>query len=1017
MDAKMGSSASLVESIFLAAVEKESPETRAHYLDEACGGSETALRREVERLLSTHRDAGSFLEQTLSDVNDSVNVDVNALGPVLADPPPIEGPGTVIGRYKLLEQIGEGGFAIVFRADQTHPVRRAVAVKIIKPGMDSRQVIARFEAERQALAVMDHPNVAKILDAGTTHSGRPYFVMELVKGVPVTRYCDEHRLTPRQRLELFLPVCQAVQHAHHKGIIHRDLKPSNVLISIYDGQCVPKVIDFGVAKATGSKLTDRTMFTGLGAVIGTPEYMSPEQAELNQVDIDTRSDVYSLGVLLYELLTGTTPLDRERVRKATLVEVLRSIREEEPAKPSTRLGVTAQLPHIASRRGLDAKQLSGILKGELDWIVMKALEKDRNRRYETATGLARDIQRYLDDEPVLACPPSGVYRVKKFIRRHTVGVLAGSAVVGALAVGLGLSTWLYVREKDARQQAESATAREREARRQAEIATAREMQIRLRSMADGKLFQAKFLARNRDHPASERQVDEAVALLPRMEAPYAADIHSMLGGLRAAQSRWKEAASSYSKAVELDPTDFEHYHWCVPALVQSKDVEAYDRLRRQMIGQFGRTTDPRVAERLIKDCLILPWPDADFDLLDGLSHTALKMGPQHWAWGYAQFSKALLEYRRGRFEQAAATAHAVLNGPSEDRNRHVQTFMVRAMALQRLSDPEAQSVLATGLNYARSRLPPEGGLLDYTGWNDWVLARALADEATTLIRGGAASTVPSAADRRREEERTLRATIDALTRRAATRPSDGKALRDLVRNRERLSRLLLESGRADDARRELDLTILACKQALVLGPDHWTSEQLGDALSRKGSVDEALAAYEEAVRLDPNCPTGQAGLAGTLVRLGKDREAIAAYKEAVRLKGDFDEAHNSLAWLLATAADPALREPARAVELAKRAVELAPQEGTYWNTLGAARLRAGDPRSARSDLMKSMELRRGGDAYDWFFLAVAYHQLGEKDEARKWHDQATTWTRTNKPADEQLVRFRAEAAHVLGVKE
>jgi len=394
-----------IKSVFLSAVELP-PEQRAAFLDEATAGDAT-LRRLVQAMLKAHDDPDSFLSQPAFEFAPTVDVP-------FTEPPLLEGTGTIIGPYKLLQQIGEGGMGTVFMAEQTHPVQRLVALKIIKPGMDSRQVIARFTAERQALALMDHPNIAKVLDAGTTDAERPYFVMELVKGIPITKYCDENRLTPRQRLELFIPVCHAVQHAHQKGVIHRDLKPSNVLIALYDGDPVPKVIDFGVAKALGQKLTEQTLFTQFGQIVGTLEYMSPEQAVLNQVDIDTRSDIYSLGVLLYELLTGTTPFERARLREAAFDEMLRIIREEDPPTPSVRLSTTKQLASIASNRGLDPRKLSGLLHGELDWIVMKSLEKDRGRRYETANSLAMDVERYLSDESIQACPPSAIYRFRKF---------------------------------------------------------------------------------------------------------------------------------------------------------------------------------------------------------------------------------------------------------------------------------------------------------------------------------------------------------------------------------------------------------------------------------------------------------------------------------------------------------------------------------------------------------------------------------------------------------------------------
>jgi serine/threonine protein kinase/formylglycine-generating enzyme required for sulfatase activity len=415
-----------VDAIYLAALECASVEDRDAYLDAACGEN-TVLRRRVVQLLEASANLGSFLDSPAPEL--SLTVDHSPLAQV----------GARIGSYKLLERIGEGGMGAVWMAEQLEPVRRRVALKVIKPGMDSRQVIARFEAERQALSLMDHPNIAKVLDAGTTENGLPYFVMELVKGQSITTYCDQHRLSPRERLELFRPVCHAIQHAHQKGIIHRDIKPSNVMVAEYDGQPVAKVIDFGVAKAVHQPLTEKTMFTGLGQIIGTLEYMSPEQARVNQLDVDTRSDIYSMGVLLYELLTGTTPFERKRLHEAALDEVLRIIREEEPPRPSARLSSGQKLAEIATNRQTEPTRLSTLVRGELDWIVMKALEKDRNRRYETANGLAMDIERYLADAPVLACPPSTIYRLRKFAR-HYRGVLAVSVSALLLLLALAISS-------------------------------------------------------------------------------------------------------------------------------------------------------------------------------------------------------------------------------------------------------------------------------------------------------------------------------------------------------------------------------------------------------------------------------------------------------------------------------------------------------------------------------------------------------------------------------------------------
>jgi len=438
----MAVDAARAKSLFLAASDLSDRAQRAAFLERECGG-DVELRDRVEILLRAN-DGGPLSPIEPSGGTSAYAPDCRPQTDDYGDPTARVG-SVVAGKYKLIEEIGEGGMGSVYMAQQTEPVKRAVAVKVIKAGMDSKAVLARFEAERQALAMMDHPNIAKVLDAGTTDSGRPYFVMELVKGMPITQYCDQRKFTPRQRLELFVPVCQAIQHAHQKGIIHRDIKPSNVLVAMYDDRAVPKVIDFGVAKAAGQALTEKTMMTGLGAVVGTAEYMSPEQANLNNLDIDTRSDVYSLGVLLYELLTGTTPIDRKSLGKAAFLEILRIVREVEAPKPSAKLSTIDTLPSVAANRSTEPAKLSRLMKGELDWVLLKALEKDRSRRYETANGLARDIQRYLADEVVEARPPTAIYRLRKFARKHRTALSMAATVLLLLVAGVAASAWQAVR--------------------------------------------------------------------------------------------------------------------------------------------------------------------------------------------------------------------------------------------------------------------------------------------------------------------------------------------------------------------------------------------------------------------------------------------------------------------------------------------------------------------------------------------------------------------------------------------
>jgi WD40 repeat protein/tRNA A-37 threonylcarbamoyl transferase component Bud32 len=428
------------------------PGQRAAFLDAACTG-EPELRVAVEALLAAHEASGSLLDRPAVEPVHSFDsrpnpAGQNAAAPAAAppgataeQPPRVTPPGIVAGRYTLVQQIGEGGMGEVWVAKQTEPVKRRVALKLIKPGMDSKSVLARFEQERQALALMDHPNIAKVLDGGITDDRRPFFVMELVNGLPLTRFCDEAKLGIRERLEIFTSICQAIQHAHQKGIVHRDLKPSNVLVTIIDGEPVPKIIDFGVAKATAGRLTDQSLSTQFGAVVGTLEYMSPEQAAFSGADIDTRADIYSLGVILYELLTGLRPIDAKQLRQAGLAEMFRIIKEEEPSRPSTRLSTEESAASLAALRHTEPKKLISLLRGELDWVVMRCLEKQRDRRYETANGLARDIQRYLADEPVEARPPSAGYRMQKFVRRNKGRVIAAGLVFLALVGGIIGTSW------------------------------------------------------------------------------------------------------------------------------------------------------------------------------------------------------------------------------------------------------------------------------------------------------------------------------------------------------------------------------------------------------------------------------------------------------------------------------------------------------------------------------------------------------------------------------------------------
>ena len=656
------------QSIFIQALEREPPERDA-FLDDACA-TDPALRRRVERLLHHHHHGAGFLATpAVAAAAGQPESDATAR----SDGALTEQPGTVIGHYKLLEPIGEGGMGVVFLAEQQRPVRRQVALKVIKAGMDTRQVIARFEAERQALALMDHPSIARVLDAGATDGGRPYFVMELVRGVPITRYCDDQRLTPRQRLELFVQVCQAVQHAHTKGVIHRDLKPGNVLVALYDGRPVPKVIDFGVAKATGPRLTEQTVFTGFGAFVGTPEYMSPEQAELNQLDVDTRSDVYSLGVLLYELLTGTTPLQRERFREAALLEVLRVVREEEPPRPSTRLGTAQELPAIAERRGLEPRKLRGLVKGELDWIAMRALEKDRARRYETANGLARDVERYLRDEPVQACPPSNWYRFRKLARRNRgtfAAAAAGVAVILLAVATLAVASYLVKQAKDRAEAAQGLAEFRAEENRQG---------LERLKEATAQVNRGHWYNHVKRWDDSQAAFTKAIELRPDHVAAW-----FERGELFCRLGLWDLAREDFAREFELrEPATTLRWYQRAVLMVWLADLDDYHRLRVRMRERFLGTLDDMFAAELVRACALADSPEDELASLI----TRAEFNLRRTASRFNLYVLGLAHHRAGRHEQAVLRLRQSLDLPPDHFNK-AMAYPVLAMAHHRLGQTD-----------------------------------------------------------------------------------------------------------------------------------------------------------------------------------------------------------------------------------------------------------------------------------------------------------------------------------------
>lgn len=596
--------------IFLEAIEMDSEDEIRAWLDQACG-SNTALRSAVEALLAAHRRSDNPLDQprVASGAAPEEGLDLQTMAATrTASVPVASDVGKRIGPYRIMELIGEGGFGLVYVATQETPVRRRVALKILKPGMGSREVLARFEAERQAVAMMSHPNIAQIFDAGVTDDGRPYFVMELVKGLPITQFVRRNPMTLRQRVELFVDVCSAVHHAHQKGIIHRDLKPSNVLVSLHDGRPVVKVIDFGVAKAMKGPLTDKTIYTRFFSMIGTPSYMSPEQAAMSGLDVDTRSDIYSLGVLLYELVTGVKPFDRHRLNTANLDEMRRIICEEEPPRPSQRLttlGVTdgeTRIDDRAEAHGQVPIATAQTVPADLDWIIMRSLEKDRARRYESAAALAADLNRWLADEPVEARPPSRWYRLQKFARRNRVPLLAGGAIVLALLIGTVISVDQALRAIDQRNQKEAALQKALEAKLYVENFAERLKTANLLISEATKHDQA------RRWDDADRVISEAIELVPNY---YLVWVHR--GRLRAQQYRWPQAAADYAEALKLeapvDQTDWEG----VGALFQVMNRQAdYELLYERAFSILSdRDSESSPDWQSLRACVLRPVSDDD----------------------------------------------------------------------------------------------------------------------------------------------------------------------------------------------------------------------------------------------------------------------------------------------------------------------------------------------------------------------------------------------------------------------
>ncbi len=869
------------QTIFDAARQISDPQARAAYLDAACDGSRD-LRKRIEALLVAGARADKFLEGDPLELAQHGREASGAL-------PPSEGPGTVIDKYKLLEKLGEGGFGVVYMAEQTQPVKRRVALKIIKIGMDTREVVGRFEAERQALALMDHPNIAKVLDAGATETGRPFFVMELVRGTKLTDYCDDNNLPTQERLGLFVQVCQAVQHAHQKGIIHRDLKPSNILVTVNDGVAVPKIIDFGIAKATQLELTDKTVFTRFKQFIGTPAYMSPEQADLTSVDIDTRSDIYSLGVLLYELLTGKTPFDSKELLQAGLDAMRRTIQEKDPVRPSTRLSTLSgeELTTTAKRRGLQPPKLINLLRGDLDWIIMKCLEKDRARRYETANGLVKDIERHLHNEPVAAGPPGARYRLGKFVRRNKGAVLAAGAAAAVLVLVAVLSTWEARQQSHLRVEAQKAQANEARERARAETEAAKSKQVAqfLKDMLAGAgpsvglgrdtTMLKEILDKTAERIGKELTNQPEVALDLRETLAktywdlglYKEMEHIALGSVKLARASFGDESLAVVNALAILGTA----QW---GLTHFAEAEATEREALRIRRKLGGKDDPELAEVLNSLGLVLEGQqklgEAETFYREALSLLRKLRGNDHQDVATALYNLANVLDAEGKLDEAIATQRESLAMRRKLLGNDHPDVVLSLNSLA--GDLEKQGSLEEAEAMERDVLNIERKLF---GQDHRFVALALCNLAATLRDEGKLA----------QAEPLLREAL-AMVRKVLGEEHD-----DVPSTMYQLAELLGNEGKLVEAE-ALAREALARKRKL-LGSEHWdVSRTLGILLTilrREGKLAEAETLCQEqlaAVRSRPQANDRQLvealwQLASTLLLEAKFAEAEPAARECL----------------------------------------------------------------------------------------------------------------------------------------